>query len=75
MSPAAGDAAKVGAGPAVSAALGSRRRRGGRTGLGRCRVYFFQKLGVKSTSTAKSSSRPSSIVALQTQVWKSPRPW
>ena len=35
--------------------------------------YFRQKAGVKTTSRVKSSSRPSSIAAVQSQVWKSVR--
>src|SRR5688500_5039698 len=34
-------------------------------------LYLRQKAGVKITSSVKSSSRPSSIANVQTQVWKS----
>ena len=34
-----------------------------------------QNAGVNSTSTLSSSSRPSSMAKVQTQVWKSFRPW
>ncbi len=43
------------------------RRRGPR----RVADYFRQNAGVKSTSIVKSSSRPRSMVTVQTQVWKS----
>ena len=37
--------------------------------------YLRQNAGVNSTSTESSSSRPSSMAAAQTQVWKSLSPW
>jgi hypothetical protein len=33
--------------------------------------HFFQNAGVSSTSSVKSSRRPSSMVSVHTQVWKS----
>ena len=41
------------------------------TGVG----HFLQKDAVNNTKIENSSSRPSSMVIEQTQVWKSVRPW
>lgn len=38
-------------------------------------AYFLQNEAVNNTRIENSSSRPSSMVIEQTQVWKSDKPW
>ena len=57
--------------PPVGQRCPLRRGKGRAAGLAQGWVYFFQNRAVNNTSTDSSSSRPSNIAKVSTQIWTS----